>query len=227
MDDQTPIPPNEAMFRALIYWGEENSAQIREAHLSKGGWEGWMQEEMRFLYNAGREDNCYENSEKMAADIVLSPGTSGQGVFPNEPYVGEECAVIELKCESYHNAYKFKGEVKKDMNKVNGGIFKTRLFQGGCNIYCIALAMTNEGACDMEDLGLELYEFDDAKAPFQIWWSVRMIDTDEFSDEEDEEIDDFDDDDTLDDDENDGTYDGTFGYQGYNNGYSYQYGTYY
>ncbi|KAH8422307.1 uncharacterized protein LDX57_000065 [Aspergillus melleus] len=227
MDNQTPIPPNEAMFRALIYWGEENSAQIREAHLSKGGWEGWMQEEMRFLYNAGREDNCYENSEKMAADIVLSPGTSGEDVFPNEPYVGEECAIIELKCESYHNAHKFKGEVKKDMNKVNGGIFKTRLFQGGCNIYCIALAMTNEGACDMEDLGLELYEFDDAKAPFQIWWSVRMIDADEYTDEEDEEIDDFEDDDTLNDDENDGANDGTFGYPGNNNGYNYQYGTYY
>ena len=34
--------------------------------------EGWLQEEIRFLFGVSREDNCYLNSERMAADLVLA-----------------------------------------------------------------------------------------------------------------------------------------------------------
>ncbi|KAE8402398.1 hypothetical protein BDV37DRAFT_284710 [Aspergillus pseudonomiae] len=152
----TTDPPNYTIFDAILDWGSTNAQQISEAHLSKGGWEGWAQEEMRLLFNAGREGNCYQNNARQAADIVLTPYTSGAEAFA-QPYVDEECVVIELKCESYWNAQKFRGEVKKDIQKVNSGVFKDRLLRGDCNVYCVALAMTDEGAYYMESLGLELF----------------------------------------------------------------------
>ena len=181
---QTPDPPNYALFDAILDWGHHNAHQISEAHLSKGGWEGWAQEEMRMLFNAGREDNCYQNNARQAADIVLTPDTSGAEVFA-QPYVDEESVVIELKCESYWNAQKFRGEVKKDMQKVSSGVFKERLLQRGCNVYCIALAMTGEGAYDMESLGLELFESNGGLvAPFQVWWFMRRFEAEDGSEEE-------------------------------------------
>ncbi|GAB1201679.1 hypothetical protein APSETT445_000262 [Aspergillus pseudonomiae] len=120
-----------------------------------------------------------------AADIVLTPYTSGAEAFA-QPYVDEECVVIELKCESYWNAQKFRGEVKKDIQKVKSGGFKERLLRGGCNVYCVALAITDEGAYDMESLGLELFEGSVA-APFQVWWFEREDVIEEEDDDDDEE----------------------------------------
>ncbi|OGM47654.1 hypothetical protein ABOM_004337 [Aspergillus bombycis] len=196
----TTDPPNYTIFDALLDWGSTNAHQIHEAHLSKGGWEGWAQEEMRFLFNAGREDNCYQNNARQAADIVLTPYTSGAAAFA-QPYVDEECVVIELKCESYWNAQKFRGEVRKDMQKVNSGVFKGPLLRGGCNVYCVALAMTDEGAYEMESLGLELFEGGSGAAPFQVWWCMRRFEPEYDSEDEDEEDDEEDDGDGEDDDE--------------------------
>ncbi|PIG90122.1 hypothetical protein AARAC_001921 [Aspergillus arachidicola] len=137
----TTDPPNYTLFDALIDWGNANTDQIREAHLSKGGWEGWAQEEMRMLFNAGREDNCYLNT-------------------PAKPPISKS------------------------------------LLRRGCNVYCIALAMSNEGACKMEKLGLELFEGGTLEAPFQVWWFMRRFeaenwsaDSDDDGDERDEEDD--------------------------------------
>ncbi|KAE8422522.1 hypothetical protein BDV36DRAFT_291348 [Aspergillus pseudocaelatus] len=198
---QTPDPPNYTLFDAILDWGHHNTHQISEAHLSKGGWEGWAQEEMRMLFNAGREDNCYQNNGRQAADIVLTPGTSGAEVFA-QPYVDEESVVIELKCESYWNAQKFRSEVKKDMQKVNRGVFKESLLQRGCNVYCIALAMTGEGAYDMESLGLELFESNGGLgAPFQVWWFMRRFEAEEGSEEEEEDGDSMDENDEAEEEE--------------------------
>lgn len=183
---QSSQPPNEAVFRAILDWGQEKATQIQEGCRSKGGWEGWVQEEMRFLFNAAREDNCYQNSGRMAADLLLTPQSAGEETF-EFPYVDEECVVIELKCESYMNALNFKDEVEKDIKKVRDGTFKDRLLRGGCNVYCIAFATSNQGGCDMEDLGMELFELDELTAPFQLWWSVRTIGSDEFYESQDDE----------------------------------------
>ncbi|KAK6835561.1 hypothetical protein RU639_002125 [Aspergillus parasiticus] len=196
----TTEPPNYTLFDALTDWGNANTDQIREAHLSKGGWEGWAQEEMRMLFNAGREDNCYLNNARQAADIVLTPGTSGGDVFA-QPYVDEECVVIELKCESFWNALKFGSEVKKDLRKVNSGVFSRSLLRRGCNVYCIALAMSNEGACKMEKLGLELFEGGTLEAPFQLWWFMRRFEAENWSDDSDDDGDEQDEEDDEDEDE--------------------------
>ncbi|KAK2762570.1 hypothetical protein FQN54_000743 [Arachnomyces sp. PD_36] len=169
---QSANPPNELMFRAIMDWGQENAMHIHEACRLKGGWEGWTQEEMRFLFQAGREDRCYQNSEQMAADIVLTPESSGREAFAF-PYVEGECVIVELKCESYFNALQFKSEVARDIRKVNNGVIKPRLRQGGCNVYCIGLSTSNQGACDMEDLGMERFEMQESAAPFELWWYLR------------------------------------------------------
>ena len=81
--NQSPQPPNEAMFRAIMDWGNENATQIWSSCHLKGGWEGWVyryiyiQEEMRDLFDAAREDNCYLNNDRLAADLVISPPAVG------------------------------------------------------------------------------------------------------------------------------------------------------
>lgn len=95
--------------------------------------------------------------------------------------------VIELKCEGYFNALDFKDEMNKDIKKVTDGMFKDRLLCGGCNIYCIAFATSNQGGCDMEDLGIELFEMENLAVSFQLWWWVREIEDEEFHLSEEDE----------------------------------------
>ncbi|KAE8376942.1 hypothetical protein BDV26DRAFT_293622 [Aspergillus bertholletiae] len=195
-------PPNYTLFDALTDWGSTNAYQISEAHLSKGGWEGWAQEEMRMLFSAGREDNCYQNSKRNAADIVLTPYSSGAEAFA-QPYVENECVVIELKCESYFNAWRFREGVQKDIKKVNGGVFKQRLLRGGCNVYCVALSMTEAGDDDMESLGMQLFQGTSAGAPFRVWWCVRQFEPEDFSGDDEDEDEDNEGDDEGEDEEDD------------------------
>jgi hypothetical protein len=171
-------PPNEAIFRAIMDWGSEkwNAVKIREAHLSRGGWENWAQVELMDLFHAGREENCFLDFPERRADLVLT--AQSQNVF-EAPYVETGSVIIELKCESYFNAPKFKEGVQEDLEKVGNSRIKDRLTLHGCNIYCVGLSMSHEGAVDMEDLGLEEFEMPrdlgNKTPPFRLWWKVRQL----------------------------------------------------
>jgi hypothetical protein len=166
-----------------------------------------------------RGHNCYLNNERQAADFVLTPDISGKYAFA-QPYVDEECLILDLKCESYFNTLNFAERVEKDIKKVDSGVLKKRLLRGGRNFSCIALAVSNQGAYEMGDSNMELFEVDDMEAPFQLWWCVRRFEPEEFSKDEDNDVD-------LDNDEDyeetggqddEIQYDGTYGHQEFNYG---------
>jgi hypothetical protein len=179
-------PPNDLIFRAIMDWGANRAHYIVGAHTNAGGWEGWAQVELADIFNAAREDSCYANAPSNRCDLLLTPESAGPSVF-NYPYVGQECVIIELKCESYHNALSFKKEVEKDLKKINSAEVKARVRQGGCNVYAIALAMSNEGEVCMEDLGMERFEMPEmeGRTPFKLWWYVREIPREEERDDYD------------------------------------------
>ncbi|KAB8068017.1 hypothetical protein BDV29DRAFT_196003 [Aspergillus leporis] len=191
-DYQFTQPPNGLVFRTIIDWAHEKADQIvgpgrtSGAYHSKGEWEGWAPEEQ-------------------AADFVLTPDISGKYAFA-QPYVDEECLILDLKCESYFNTLNFAERVEKDIKKVDSGVLKKRLLRGGRNFSCIALAVSNQGAYEMGDSNMELFEVDDMEAPFQLWvYNDVDLDNDEDYEEtggQDDEI----------------QYDGTYGHQEFNYG---------
>ena len=85
--------------------------------------------------------------------------------------------------------YEVQGGGEEGHEKVNDGVFTDRLLHGGCNVYCIAVATSNQGSCDMDDLDMELFEMDGVVAPFQLWWYVRRIGPGGVSESEEEESD--------------------------------------
>lgn len=73
--------------------------------------------------------------------------------------------LVEPKCESYHDALHFKVALRDELGKVRNAGVKERLLRGGCNVCCVALAMSIEGAVGVEDLGLERFEGDSERRP--------------------------------------------------------------
>lgn len=113
-----------------------HDAQMKQLGLSKGGWEGWMQQEVVFaLYNSGnygpiaREIPIYTNAPRQKVDVLA--GWNGR-LEANE---ARGTLGIELKCQGvYEPRANFVGRVRDDRAKVGSAVTL-----GGFPVVCIAV----------------------------------------------------------------------------------------
>ncbi|KAJ7938376.1 hypothetical protein B0H13DRAFT_1851812 [Mycena leptocephala] len=156
-------PPNDLIFRAIMDWGANRAHYIVGAHTNAGGWEGWAQVELADIFNAAREDSCYANAPNNRCDLLLTPKV--------QVLLYSTTRMLD-RMRELPQCSKFQREVEKDLRKINSAEVKARVRQGGCNVYAIALAMSNEGEVCMEDLGMERFEMPEmeGRTPFKLWW---------------------------------------------------------
>lgn len=106
--------------------------------MSKGGWEGWMQEEMvvpffnKWGFNVFREVNIYKtvgkNDGVLRVDLLIDPN---RVLLDNEDsllnFAKEGAWGIELKCQGlFQGANNFRKSVENDFEKIRGEFVKRK-----------------------------------------------------------------------------------------------------
>ena len=115
----TDLAPHTKLFEEIMEWGEEQEEKINWAWQSPGGWEGWAQVELHFLFpDTTREDRAYrmpDGKTPFRTDLALKEGEYLMGSYSSDPV--QERVLLELKCEGAKNRGNFKANVQKDLIK--------------------------------------------------------------------------------------------------------------
>ena len=180
----TDLAPHTKLFEEIMEWGEEQEEKINWAWQSPGGWEGWAQVELHFLFpDTTREDRAYrmpDGKTPFRTDLALKEGEYLMGSYSSDPV--QERVLLELKCEGAKNRGNFKANVQKDLIKIQLD-FKDEWWKpGSCSVYSIALSMSDAGDSDLRNLGMANFTSDeDYNPPFRLWWAMRYIAADHLS----------------------------------------------
>jgi len=181
---QAPAPARDSAqfdvyMRKIVMWGcdWQYARTTNSAYKQKGGWEGWAQVEIAFMFSnlpdaadsfkrdlygascesndlgllaVSREQPVYRNKPRDKADILMwhPPAHYIGNTYSNNFPMTYPVVMIELKCESFNNQQKFKSNVTSDLKKMNDADPVHR----PCWIYCVALSMTTEGDEAMREL---------------------------------------------------------------------------
>ncbi|KAG7007752.1 protein bimA [Physcia stellaris] len=157
-------PVHVAIFEEIMRWGNEGKGKINWAWKSSGGWEGWAQVELHFLFP--------ERPEKKV----------GSGLLDIKSNSIQESVIVELKCEGAKNRANFKAGVEQDLVKMQSDFEDEWWKLGSCTVYSIALSMSNAGDRDLRDLGMGKFTSSEGHdPPFRLWWASRFIAADHLS----------------------------------------------
>ena len=110
---EPPEPLHIGIFDTIMEWGEEEWDKIKFAWQSSGGWKGWAQVELHYLFQGTtREDRAYRmpnNKMPLRTDLAFKGGHGLMDTKRSDPV--QERVLVELKREWAKNRANFKAGV--------------------------------------------------------------------------------------------------------------------
>ena len=171
-----------AKLEEIMKWGDGEKGKINWAWKSSGGWEGWAQVELHFLFQETTREESYRKLNKkmpLRADLAFK---SGPGLLNIKSDGVQESVMVELKCEGAKNRANVKSSVELDLVRMQSDFEDECRKLGSSTVYSIALSMSNAGDRDLRDLGMGKFTSSEGHdPPFRLWWASRYIAADHFS----------------------------------------------